>query len=184
MGEYVPGSVFKIVTSVAALGSGAITAGHHLPAAAGGREDRPARVGLPDPRRPPRLHRLAGPRLRPGDRGLVQHLLRPDRPAHGRRGPGRLGRPARLRGADPVRPADGGQPGDERRRHLRRRLQGRRRAGQRGLRPGRDPGHPAPDGARRGDRRQRRRDDEAPAGDLDRRPGRAAGDQPAGPAAR
>ena len=64
LGRYVPGSVFKIVTAVAGLGSGAITPDDDVQAAAGGREDRAAGGRLPGPRRPPPVDRLdrAGPR--------------------------------------------------------------------------------------------------------------------------
>ena len=116
LGRYVPGSVFKIVTAVAGLGSGAITPDTTFKQQPAGREERPARRGLPGPRRPPPVDRLEGARPDRGDRGLVQHLLRPDRARDRRRGPRRLRRQDGLRGAAPVRPADRGLAGDQRRR--------------------------------------------------------------------
>ena len=56
-----------------------------------------------------------------------------------------------------------------RRRHGAGRVRGRHGAGERRLRPGADVRDPAPDGARRGDRRQRRRADAAAARDRDDR---------------
>ena len=102
-----PGSVFKIVTAIAGLGSGAVepaTTYEQQPAA---EEDGLARQRLPDPRRPPPVHRRPRARLRRGDRGLVQHLVRADRSRHRRQGPRRLRRADGVRCAAPVRPADG-----------------------------------------------------------------------------
>ena len=116
LGRYVPGSVFKIVTAVAGLGSGAITPDDDLQAAARRREERPARRRLPRPRRPPPGDRLDGARPDRRDRGVVQHLLRPDRAPDRRRRPRRLRRADGLRRAAAVRPADRGLAGDQRRR--------------------------------------------------------------------
>ena len=52
-----PGSVFKIVTAVAGLGSGADHAGDDLRGAADGRARRAPGRGLPGPRRPPPAYR-------------------------------------------------------------------------------------------------------------------------------
>jgi peptidoglycan glycosyltransferase len=49
LGRYVPGSVFKIVTAIAGLGSGADHPRDDLCEAAAGRRGRAARGGLPDP---------------------------------------------------------------------------------------------------------------------------------------
>ena len=49
------------------------------------------------------------------DRGQLQHLVRAGRARDRRRRPRRPGGPAGLRRADPVRPADGREPGDQRR---------------------------------------------------------------------
>ena len=95
-----------------------------------------------------------------------------------RRRPRRPGGPAGLRRAAPVRPADGRQPGDGRRRVGAGRLQRRRRARVGVVRPGRDVRHAAPDGARRVDRRERRRADApAPGQRPDRRGPRHAHDR-------
>ena len=69
LGRYVPGSVFKIVTAIAGLGSGAVEPGDDLRGAAAGGGGRPARRGLPGPRRPPSRDRRHGARPRRGDRG-------------------------------------------------------------------------------------------------------------------
>ena len=53
-----------------------------------------------------------GARPRRRDRGQLQHLVRPRRARDGRRAARRRGGRARVRGADPVRPPDGRQPGD------------------------------------------------------------------------
>ena len=120
LGRYVPGSVFKIVTAVAGLGSGRDHAGHDVQGAAPGREERPARQRLPRPRRASPGDRLEGARPDRGDRGLVQHLLRADRARDRRRRPGRLRGQDGLRQGAPVRPADRRLPGDQRRRVRRR----------------------------------------------------------------
>ena len=177
LGRYVPGSVFKIVTAIAGLGSGAVSAGDDLRGAAGGRGGRPARRGLPrssDGHHPETGDRR--PRPHRGDRGLVQHLVRPDRPARPAARPlvdyaERLGFGAPLpfdlpTAVSQVTNGDGDAAG---------RLRRRRRAGQRRLRPGRDVRDPAPDGARGRDRGQRRRADAAAAGDGDDRQERRRG---------
>ena len=69
-GRYVPGSVFKIVTAVAGLGSGAIDAGHDVRGAGPGRARRAGRQRLPHPTstaasRPRRSTWPARPRCRP-----------------------------------------------------------------------------------------------------------------------
>ena len=92
----------------------------------------------------------------------MQHLVRADRARDRRRRTsstyaGRLG----FGAPHPVRPADRAVAGDQRRRRRAGRLRRRRRAGERGVRPGRDVRDAAPDGARRGDGRERRRADAA-----------------------
>ena len=117
LGRYVPGSVFKIVTAIAGLGSGAVSPDDDLRGAARGGGGRPARRGLPRSR--DGHHPETGDRaldLARRDRGVVQHLVRPDRPGDRRRGPRRLRRAAGLRCAPPVRPADGRLAGDQRQR--------------------------------------------------------------------
>ena len=174
LGRYVPGSVFKIVTAVAGLGSGAITPETTYKQQPAAEKDGLLVDGF---RVRDGHHPATGSTaldLRRRDRGLVQHLLRADRPADRRRGPRRLRRPDGLRRGDPVRPADGRVAGDQRRRQGAGRLQRRRRAGQRRLRPGRDVRHAAPDGARRRDRRQRRGAHAAAPGDVDLQRARAA----------
>ena len=104
-GRYVPGSVFKIVTAVAGLGSGAVKPVDDVQAAAAGREDRPAGRRVPDQGRPPPGDRLARARPRRRDRGLVQHLVCADRPRDRRREPRHVRGPHGLRRADPLRPA-------------------------------------------------------------------------------
>ena len=152
LGRYVPGSVFKIVTAVAGLGSGRDHARYDVQAAAGGREERPAGRWLPRQGRPPSGDGFEGARPGRSDRGVVQHLLRADRAADRRRRAGRLRQADGIRCAAPVRPADGGLAGDERRRLAARRFHRRRRARQCLVRPGRGVRHAAADGARRLDR--------------------------------
>ncbi len=118
------------------------------------------------------------PRPGRGDRGLVQHLVRPDRARDRRRRPRRLRGAPRVRGADPVRPADRGLAGHQRHGRRARRLQGRRGARERVLRPGRDVRDAAPDGPRREHGRQRRRAHEAASRDGHHRPQRDARDRP------
>ena len=88
----------------------------HVQGAATGRGERPGRRRLPGARRPPSRDRLQGARSDRGDRGLLQHLLRPDRSRDRWRRPRRLCRADGLRVGDPVRPADGDLAGDQRRR--------------------------------------------------------------------
>ena len=169
-GRYTPGSVFKMVTAVAGLGSGAITAATTYP-------DQPAEehAGFVVDG----FHVVDGHHDFTGDTALdfVQatevscniyfaHVG----PGDGRGRPARLGAAAGLRGAHPVRPPDGGEPGDLGRRSARR-VRGRRGAGQRGVRPGHDGRHAAADGAGGGhDRRQRHADAPHPVDAL-RSPG-------------
>ena len=49
LGRYVPGSVFKIVTAMAALDSRAVTPATTFPRAAGSGEEGPPRQRVPDP---------------------------------------------------------------------------------------------------------------------------------------
>ena len=161
-GRYVPGSVFKIVTAIAGLDCGRISPVDDVRGAA----RRRARTGSSSRAsgsataiiRRPVTRRSTSPAP---PRSQLQHLVRARRARDRRRPAGRLGRPRSGFGdADPVRPADGGQPGDERRRRFAGRVQRRRRAG---VTPsfgqGRDVRDAAPDGARGVDRRQRRRAD-------------------------
>ena len=176
LGRYVPGSVFKIVTGDRgpghAAGSRPTTTFEQQPQA---EDDGPARRGLPDPRRPPPADRRHGARPHRRDRGQLQHLVRAGR-ARRRAATDLVDGAAELGfgDADPVRPADGRQPGDRRRRRRAGRLQRRRRARVGVVRPGRDVRHAAPDGARGVDRRERRRAD-APAPGA-RADGRGPGD--------
>ena len=181
LGRYVPGSVFKIVTAIAALDTRGGRAVDDVRGAAGGRGGRARRRGVPGPRRPPSADRRHGARPDGRDRGQLQHLVRARRPADRRRPARGRGREARVRGAAPVRPADGDQPRDDGRRQRAGRLRRRRRAGDRVVRPGRDLRDAAPDGARGVDGRQRRRADAAPPRDgADRRRARRAHDRPRG----
>ena len=156
LGRYVPGSVFKIVTAVAGLGSQAITPattykqqpgaekngllvdgyrvrdGHH-PATGSTALDLTGATEVSCNI----YYALTG--LQTGGAELVEL-----RQADG------LRRPAAVRSAD-RRVA-----GDRRQRIAAGRLPGRRRARERGLRPGRDVRDTAPDGARRRDRGERR----------------------------
>ena len=164
-GRYVPGSVFKIVTAVAGLGSGAIT-----PSTTYKQQPEAEKDGL----------LVDGFRIRDGHHpatgstaldfvdatevscnicfaltGLADRRRRPASTTPTRMG---FGAPIAVRPADGGlaghRTAAGQQPGGFAR---------RRRARQRRLRPGRDVRDAAPDGARRGDGRQRRRADAAAA---------------------
>ena len=165
LGRYVPGSVFKIVTAIAGLGSGAVTPRTTYAEQPGAEEDGLRGRWVPDPRRPSPLHglRAAGPRRR--DPGLLQHLVR----AHGSRDrwrrPRRLRRAPGLRGAAALRPADRDLAGHERERRRPGRLRRRRRAGERRLRPGRDVRDAPPDGAGGEHRRERRGAAPSPARD-------------------
>ena len=114
LGRYVPGSVFKIVTAIAGLGSGAIT-----PATTYTQQPGAEKNGLlvngyrvRDGASP--ADRLDAPRPGRRDRGLVQHLVCADRAANRRRRPRRLCRADGLRVGAPVRPADGRLAGDQR----------------------------------------------------------------------
>ena len=116
LGRYVPGSVFKIVTAIAGLGSGSVTPATTYPEQPAAEEDGLVVDGftIRDGH-----HAFTGDEeldLLTGDRGLVQHLVRPRRPRHGRGEPGRLRPAARIRRAAPVRPADRRVAADERRR--------------------------------------------------------------------
>ena len=95
LGRYVPGSVFKIVTAIAGLGSGAITPDDDVQGAAGRGGGWSARERVPRPRWASPVHRQQRPQPRRGDRGLVQHLLRADGARDRRGGAGRLRRPTR-----------------------------------------------------------------------------------------
>ena len=151
-GRYVPGSIFKIVTAIGGLGSGAFTPETTFPG-----QRRAEREGLvvsgfrirEHAGVPVRTYTLATATevssniwfalagLETGGEQLADWA-------------GRVG----FRRAAAVRPADGAVPGHERGRQLRRRLQGRRRARERRLWPGGDRRDAAPDGARRRDRRE------------------------------
>ncbi len=162
-GLYVPGSVFKIVTAVAGLGSGAIGPDTTY-------ENQPEEYDtgfLVDGFRmrdfPTRRPDRPSARLLRGDRGLEQHLVRPRRARHRPRQHGRVGEPLRVRRSDPVRAAHVAQPGQRRRRPAGR-FPRPGRAGQRRLRASGGSRHATPDGARGVDHRQRRADDEAEAG--------------------
>ena len=179
LGRYVPGSVFKIVTAVAGLGSEAIT-----PDTTFKQQPAAEKTGL----------LVDGYRVRDGhhpstgsngarpdrcDRGVVQHLLRAGGTRDRRRRPRRVRRADGVRGRPAVRPADRRLAGDQRRREAAGRLHRRRRAGERLVRPGRDVRHAAPDGARRVHRRERRRADAAAPRDVDdRQEERDADDRP------
>ena len=163
-GQYVPGSVFKIVTAVAGLGSGRITAIDDLPGAAPGRARWAARrrasgssehPGVPAPPvRPRRGHRVVvatsgtpSPAMRTGGDDLASFAERMG-----------FGAPIPFDLPTPL-------AGHQRRRQRARRLRRSRRAGECVVRPGRDPGDAAPDGPRRRDGRERRDAHEAPSRD-------------------
>ena len=110
LGRYVPGSVLKIVTAIAALESRSITPTTTF------EEQPPAeKKGLlvngfriRDGHHSGTGEHAPGPGRRDG--GELQHLLRACRPPYRRRKPDDDGRRPRVRGGDPVRPADGHQP--------------------------------------------------------------------------
>ena len=158
-GRYVPGSIFKVVTAIAGLGSGAIEPTTTFPNQAAAEKDGLVVSGFRINEHPG----VAGADVQPRecDGGLVEHLVRARRARDRRREPRGVRRAARVRGAAAVRPADGRLPGDRRQGFGAGRLQGRRRARQRRLRPGQDLRHAAPDGARGGDGGQQRRADAA-----------------------
>ena len=154
LGRYVPGSVFKIVTAVAGLGSGATTPDTTFKQQPGAEKNGLLVDGfrVRDGHHPQTgstaldlLHAtevscniyyaLTG--LQTGGAALVDYAKRMG-----------FGAPA------PVRPPDGGLAGDQRRRVAAGWLHRRRRAGQRLVRSGRDLRHAAPDGARGLDRRR------------------------------
>ena len=138
---------------------------HDVRGAAAGREEGARGGGVPGPGRAPRGDRRHGPGPHGCDRGQLQHLVRAGRARDRRRPAGQRSRKARVRGVDPVRPADGDQPRDVGRRTGPGRLHRRRRAGIGLLRAGGDIRDAPPDGARGVDRGQRRRADEAPRRD-------------------
>jgi hypothetical protein len=146
LGRYVPGSVFKIVTAVAGLGTGAIS-----PETTFERQPRAERRGLLVSgyriRTATTADRRHGARPHGRHRGQLQRLVRARRARDGRRQPRRSGRPARPRRPDPVRPADGRQPRHRRRRAGARRVRRRRRARLGRVRPGRDVRDAPPDGS-------------------------------------
>ena len=76
-GLYVPGSVFKIVTAVAGLSSGRISADTTFPQQPKAESDGLVVSGFRDPRAPGRARPLLRPRHR--DRVVVEHLVRPRR---------------------------------------------------------------------------------------------------------
>ena len=152
LGRYVPGSVFKIVTAIAGLGSGAITPATTYKEQPGAEKNGLLVNGyrVHDGHHPQTgskaldlvdatevscniWYALTG--LRTGGADLV-----------GLRGPDGLRRPAA------VRPAHGDLAGDQRQRRSAGRLCRRCGTGQRILRPGRDVRDAAPDGSRGGDR--------------------------------
>ncbi len=180
LGRYVPGSVFKVVTAIAGLGSGAIS-----PATTYAEQPPAERDGLlvegfriqdghhPETGRE-RLDLISATEvscniwyaltgLETGGRDLVDYA-------------GRLGFGERLpfdlpTAVSQVTNGSGDEPGGIRR---------RRRAGQRGLRAGRDVRDPAPDGARGRDRGQRRGADAPATGHGDDRQGGHSRDRSGG----
>jgi peptidoglycan glycosyltransferase len=107
----VPGSVFKIVTAIGGMGSGAITPFDDLRGPARGIRHGFLVEGFPHPRLPATVQTRPSSRLLRGDRGLEQHLVRARR-TH-RAGPNAcdVASTLRLRPAHPVRPADLTEPG-------------------------------------------------------------------------
>ncbi len=177
LGRYVPGSVFKIVTAIAGLGSGAITPETTYPEQPRSERDGLLVEGFPRPRRAPSRNRLRDARPGRGDRGLVQHLVRVDRARDGWRGADRLRRSDGVWCTHPVRPPDRGLTGHQRKRDRSGWLRRRRRARQRRIWAGGDVRDTAADGARRIDGRQRWRADAAPNRDRPDRQGRDPDDQ-------
>ena len=146
----------------AALDSNAVEPVDHVPGAARGRGGWAGRERVPDPRRPPPPDRRRRRSTSPGRRRSscnIWYAL-----AGLETGGERLVEAAAemgFGGADPFDLPTAHQPGHRRRRQRPRRLRGRHGAGVGGVRPGRDVRDAAPDGARRLDRGQRRRADEA-----------------------
>ena len=101
-------------------GSGAVSARDDVRGAARRPRRRASRRWLPDPRRPPPETGDAALDLIEATEVVVQHLVRADRARDRRPRPRRLRRPAGVRRAPPVRPADGGVPGQQRSRQRRR----------------------------------------------------------------
>ena len=178
-GRYVPGSVFKIVTAVAGLGSGAVK-----PSTTYKQQPPAEKTGLlvdgfrikdgHHPETGSRALDLVGATevscniwyaltgLKTGGANLVTYA-------------DRMG----FDGPHPLRPAHRRLAAQRRERPPAGRVRRRRRAGERRLRPGRDLRDPAPDGAGRVHRRQRRRADAAAPGDRDdRQAQRDAADRP------
>ena len=167
LGRYVPGSVFKIVTAIAGLGSGAVTPRTTYAEQPGAEEDGLVVDGF---RIRDGHHLFTGSErldlvgatqvscniwyaltgLETGGGDLVDYAGAPG-----------------LRGAAAIRPADRDLAGHEWERRRPGWLRRRRRAGQRRLRPGRDVRDAPPDGARGKHRRERRGAAPPPARDGD-----------------
>ena len=169
-GRYVPGSVFKIVTAIAGLGLGRDRPGHDVPGPGAGREGRPGRRRLPGPTSTAAFRR--GRSTSRGDRGLVQHLVRARRPRDRRREPRRItpgGSGSAARSRSTCRPPSRRSPTAAVRR---RRVQATTSSSRTRPTARARARHAAPDGARGGDRRERRRADAAaPRDGADRQGG-------------